>query len=172
MAEILLGHGASSDASSMKPYVTGLAARGVKAATVPAVGKLPTPAERAMPFFIDALGGRRDVALGGHSYGGRVASLVAAEQPIAGLVLFSYPFHRPGRPDDQRTAHWSAIKCPVLMFSGESDPFARIELLRQAVGAWKNAELVTYPGTPHGIHRNLAAFADALDRTAAFLKKL
>ena len=75
-----------------------------------------------------------DVAVGGHSFGGRVASLAAAEPdaPYAALVLFSYPLHPPGAPErtEARIAHWPSIRCPVLLLSGESDPFARIELLR------------------------------------------
>ena len=56
-------------------------------------------------------------------------------RPYAALVLFSYPLHPPGRPErtEARIAHWPAIRCPVLLLSGESDPFARIELLRAAV---------------------------------------
>jgi predicted alpha/beta-hydrolase family hydrolase len=172
VADILLGHGASGNAESMKPYVDGLTKRGVKAGTVPAKGKLPNPAERAIPYFLELMDGRSDIALGGHSYGGRVASIIASRQKVAGLVLFSYPFHRPGRPDEQRTDHWPAIKCPVLMLSGEADPFARIEIFREVVARWKNFELVTFPGVGHGLHRNKAAFDDALDRAAGFLKRL
>ena len=52
------------------------------------------------------------------------------------LVLFSYPLHPPGGPErtEARIAHWPAIRCPVLLLSGESDPFARIDLLRASVG--------------------------------------
>jgi predicted alpha/beta-hydrolase family hydrolase len=114
-----------------------------------------------------------DVAVGGHSYGGRVASLAAAEpgSPYRGLVLFSYPLHPPGSPDrtDARIAHWPEIRCPVLLLSGESDPFARIELLRHAVGRLRDAELVTYPRLGHTLKPVLD---DALDRAAAFLKTL
>ena len=55
--------------------------------------------------------------------------------PYAALVLFSYPLHPPGAPErtEARIAHWPAIRCPVLLLSGESDPFARIDLLRAAV---------------------------------------
>jgi len=172
VAELLLGHGASGSAASMKPYVDGLAGRGATAATVPATGKLPGRAEKAMEVFVEMIGSRREVAIGGHSYGGRVASMVAAQQPVAGLVLFSYPLHRPGHPEELRTEHWAAIRCPALFLSGESDGFARVELLRQAVAGWKGAELVTYPGVGHGLHRSVAAFEDALDRTAAFLGQL
>jgi pimeloyl-ACP methyl ester carboxylesterase len=55
----------------------------------------------------------------------------------------------------------------VLLLSGEADPFARIELLRVAVGLLENAELVTYPKLGHTLKPVLP---DVLDRTAAFLR--
>jgi hypothetical protein len=111
------------------------------------------------------------VVIGGQSFGGRVASLIAAEEPPAGLVLLCYPLHRPGHPEtaDERTAHWPRIGCPVLLLSGEADPFARIELLRAAVPQLPEAELVTYPGIGHGLNR---VREDALDRIAAWLSGL
>ncbi len=154
----------------MQPYVAGLASRGVKAAPAPATGKLPTRAEKAMDVFRHLLHDHPGAIIGGHSYGGRVASMVAAEiaSAASGLVLFSYPLHRPGHPDELRTAHWPSIRCPVLLLSGESDPFARIDLLRTSVGLLPSPELVTYPHVGHGLTRDKAAFADALDRVAAF----
>jgi predicted alpha/beta-hydrolase family hydrolase len=111
-----------------------------------------------------------DVVVGGHSYGGRVASLAAAEPDAAyrALVLMSYPLHRPGGPEtwSQRTAHWPHIACPVLLLSGESDPFARLELLRDAVRLLPNAELHTWPRLGHTLK---PVFDDALDRIARFL---
>jgi predicted alpha/beta-hydrolase family hydrolase len=111
------------------------------------------------------------VAVGGQSYGGRVASLAAAEPDAAyaGLVLLSYPLHRPGRPTELRTEHWPAVRCPVLLLSGEADPFARIDLLRGAVKGLKRAELVTYPRLGHTLKPVLD---DAIDRIAAFLRQL
>jgi hypothetical protein len=84
-------------------------------------------------------------------------------------VLFSYPLHPPGAPDrtDARIAHWPSIRCPVLLLSGESDPFARIELLRAVVPRIPDAELVTYPRLGHTLKPVLG---DALDRVAAFLR--
>jgi predicted alpha/beta-hydrolase family hydrolase len=170
---ILLGHGASGNAESMKPYVAGLARRGVEAQPVPATGKLPARAEKAMEVFRELLAGHPGSIIGGHSYGGRVASMVAAEgAEVRGLVLFSYPLHRPGHPDELRIDHWPSIECPVLLLSGESDPFARIDLLRASVGELASAELVTYPGVGHGLPRHAAAFDDALDRVAAFARKI
>ena len=66
-----------------------------------------------------------------------LASLWNLLAGYAGLVLFSYPLHPPGRPErtEARIAHWPAIECPVLLLSGEADPFARIELLRISAGS-------------------------------------
>ena len=162
-----LGHGASGTAASMAPFVDGLRARGVDATAI----DLPKrKAEDALPAFHLVVPGEPDVAVGGHSYGGRVASLAAAEPgaPYAALVLFSYPLHPPGAPErtEARISHWPAIRCPVLLLSGESDPFARIELLRALAPRLPNAELVTYPRLGHTLK---PVMADALDRAAAFL---
>jgi predicted alpha/beta-hydrolase family hydrolase len=160
------------NAESMKPYVAGLARRGVDAQSVPATGKLPARAEKAMALFRELVADHPDGIIGGHSYGGRVASMVTAEGGVAGLVLFSYPLHRPGHPEELRVSHWPSIKCPVLLLSGESDPFARIDLLGASVGKLVLAELVTYPGVGHGLPRYAEAFNDALDRVAAFALRI
>ena len=124
-----------------------------------------------MSAFRDAAPPGPTTVIGGHSFGGRVASLFATENEYGGLVLMSYPLHRPGHPEtvDARTAHWTHISCPVLLLSGESDPFARIALLRDAVPRLPNGELVTYPGVRHGLN---AVREDALDRIAEWLGKL
>src|SRR5258708_10433471 len=99
---IYLGHGASGNAASMKPYVDGLEARGVEAASVPATGKLPTRAEKAMDVFLGLLREHPAVMIGGHSYSRRVASMVAAASGAlpGGPVLFSDPPHPPGHPEE------------------------------------------------------------------------
>jgi predicted alpha/beta-hydrolase family hydrolase len=163
-----LGHGASGSAASMTPYVNGLESRGIAATAI----DLPKRrAEEAIPAFHALVPRERWVVVGGQSFGGRVASLAAAEPdaPYAALVCFSYPLHPPGSPEqaEARTSHWPQIRCPVLLLSGESDPFARIELLRAAVPTLGGpAELVTYPRLGHGL---LPVLDDALDRVAAFL---
>ena len=152
----------------MTPFVEGLRARGVSATAI----DLPRRrAEDAVEAFGLVVPSAPDVVVGGHSYGGRVASLAAAapDAPYAALVLFSYPLHAPGAHEkaDARTAHWPAIRCPVLLLSGERDPFARIDLLRAAVPRLGGpAELVTYPRLGHTLKPVLD---DALDRVAAFL---
>lgn len=149
----------------MRPYVEGLVRRGLEAAAV----QLPRgSAERAMPAFLQQSGSGPEVAVGGQSFGGRVASLLATEHPFRALLLFSYPLHRPGFPDQLRTAHWPSIRCPVLLLSGEADPFARVDLLRREVAKLRRSELVTYPRAGHGLKG--ADLEDALDRIAEFLR--
>lgn len=163
---LLLAPGASGSLERLNPHRSGLEARGLSVTLV----KLPrSKAERAVPVYAAALmAAMPGAAIGGHSFGGRVASLLAAETQPAGLVLLSYPLHAPGRHEawDERTRHWPRIACPVLLLSGESDPFARIDLLRSAFERLPAATLVTYPGIGHGLERVLDT---ALDEVAAFL---
>jgi len=154
----------------MAVFVDGLRARDVDATAI----DLPRRrAEDAVPAFHAVVPAAPDVVPGGQSYGGRVASLAAAEDgaPYAGLVLFSYPLHPPGKPERTaaRIAHWPAIRCPVLLLSGESDPFAQLDLLRAAIPTLRDAELVTYPRLGHTLRPVLE---DVLDRTAAFARSL
>lgn len=171
IAILVLGHGASGSAATMAPHVAGLRARGIDARAV----DLPRGrAERAVPIFAGLLETEPRIAVGGHSFGGRVASLAAANACDAGrppfaLVLLSYPLHPPGRPADwdPRTGHWPRITCPVILLSGTSDPFAKPSLLERAVvERLPAAELVTYPRLGHGLRPVLE---DALDRVAAFV---
>ena len=114
------------------------------------------------------------IAVGGHSFGGRVASLAAADacdagRPPLAVVLLSYPLHPPGRSADwdARTQHWPRWTCPVILLSGTSDPFAVPALLGRAVAERSPAaELVTYPRQGHGL---AAVLDEVLDRVAEFV---
>jgi hypothetical protein len=166
MPHLYLSHGASGSAAGLAPQVAALRRRGIEATAV----QLPKGrAERAMPAFLAAASPSAEAAIGGHSFGGRVASLIATEHEYGALVLLSYPLHPPGGAErwDERTAHWPRISCPVLVLSGDRDPFAKVALLRDAVRRLPSAELVVYPGVGHGIG---PVFDDAFDRVAAFLK--
>jgi predicted alpha/beta-hydrolase family hydrolase len=169
---VVLAHGASGNAASMRPWVEGLEARGVTAEAI----DLPVrKAETVLDAYRTAAGldatDARPAIVGGHSYGGRVASLMVADGQVSvrGLVLLSYPLHRPGAPEwEPRTTHWPRIGVPVLLCSGTSDPFARIDLLRHAVAErLPGAELVAYPRLGHTL---AAVIDDVLDRVAAFVR--
>jgi uncharacterized protein len=80
----------------------------------------------------DDSGGR--IFLAGHSYGGRQASMLSAEEPdlVAGLLLLSYPLHPPRRREQQRTGHLPDLGTPTLFVHGTRDPFGTIEELERA----------------------------------------
>jgi predicted alpha/beta-hydrolase family hydrolase len=150
----------------MKPYVVGFKRRGIDAIAV----DLPRgTAERAVPIFIKTSGLGHEVIGGGQSFGGRVASMAAIEADFGALVLFSYPLHRPGFPDQLRTDHLPSIRCPTLFLSGDRDPFARIDLLKEAVKVVPNARLEIFKGQGHGL---LAVLDQALDVAADFINKV
>jgi uncharacterized protein len=81
-----------------------------------------------------AIAGRK-IILGGQSYGGRQATLLAADEPdlVNGLLLFSYPLHPPGKPERLRTEHFPRLKIPAIFVHGTADPFGSIAELRAAV---------------------------------------
>lgn len=170
---VVIAHGASGSAASMQTHVAGLERRGVTATAI----DLPLrKAEAAVPVYrertLTLAEATSGLIVSGQSYGGRVASLLAAEDQAAyaGLICFSYPLHRPGQPDWRaRSAHWPDITVPVLLLSGASDPFARIDLLRRASRErLRRVHLVTYPRVGHSLQPVLE---DALDQAAAFVRE-
>lgn len=170
MAEhvVHLAPGASGGVDAIAPYVRGLEALGITAQPV----QLPRgTAERALPAYRAAAPGGTGTVVGGQSFGGRVASLLAAETEMGGLVLICYPLHPPGAAErwKARTEHWPRISCPVLLLSGDRDPFARIALLHEAITQLPQAELHVYPGVGHGLRPVLD---DATARIAAFVRGL
>ena len=66
--------------------------------------------------------------LGGHSYGGRQASMLLAAEPAlaSALLLQSYPLHPPGRPQNLRTAHLPDLRLPTLFVHGTTDTFGSL----------------------------------------------
>ena len=75
------------------------------------------------------------VFLGGHSYGGRQASMLAAAEPAVAeaLLLLSYPLHPPDKPTVMRTDHFPSLRTPALFVSGERDGFGTREELQAAL---------------------------------------
>ena len=75
------------------------------------------------------------VFLGGHSYGGRQASILCAAEPglVDRLLLLSYPLHPPQRPSELRTGHFPDLKTPALFVHGTRDGFGSIDELTVAL---------------------------------------
>lgn len=168
--DLYLAPGAAGNIAWLDPWAAGLAA------DKRAVTLVPLPrgrAEAAVPAYRRAVTDLPAAVVGGQSFGGRVATLLAAENAPAGVLCLSYPLHPPGRHAEweRRTAHWPQIDCPVLLLSGESDPFARMDLLRSAVRQLPQATLITYPRIGHGLNSvrtaALGAIIDWMERLDA-----
>ena len=73
----------------------------------------------------------------GKSLGGRMATMLAAEDPegfsCAAIVLFGYPLHAPGRTDQPRDAHLSSVRVPMMFIQGTADTLADLALIRGVV---------------------------------------
>ncbi len=92
------------------------------------------------------------VFLGGHSYGGRQASMLAAAEPglVERLLLLSYPLHPPQRPTELRTAHFPNLQIPALFVLGARDGFASIQEMTEALKLIPaRTELITVEGGGH-----------------------
>ena len=90
--------------------------------------------------------------LGGHSFGGRMASHAVLDEDIAprGLVFCSFPLHPPGKPGTSRAAHLSSVRLPMLFLSGTRDTFADENLLEPLVTGLPTAELHRLDTADHG----------------------
>lgn len=102
------------------------------------------------------------VSLGGQSYGGRQATLLAADEPelAASLLLFSYPLHPPGQPDRLRTEHFPRLRAPALFVQGTADPFGSTAELRAAIALIPAAtRLLSVEGAGHDLRRGRFDFA-------------
>ena len=138
---IALAHGAglSREAPFMAHVATGLAARGYRVArfNFPYMDKIQDTGKRRPPDRLPVLAqtwrdviaelGAERLVIAGKSLGGRVASLVADEAGVLGLVALGYPFHPSGRPEKTRTEHLAALRTPTLICQGTRDPLGTID---------------------------------------------
>ncbi len=100
--------------------------------------------------------GAQQVFLGGHSYGGRQATMLCAEDPkIAyGLLLLSYPLHPPRKPEQLRTQHFPSLRTPALFVHGTRDPFGSISELEAAISLIPGeTRIVAIEGAGHDLKR-------------------
>ncbi|MGB5545345.1 MAG: alpha/beta family hydrolase [Polyangiales bacterium] len=76
---------------------------------------------------IDLVGPPGEVVIGGKSMGGRIATMIADEVSVAGVLCLGYPFHPPGKPERLRTAHLGSMTTPTLIVQGTRDRFGTEE---------------------------------------------
>lgn len=106
---------------------------------------------KAAVQFLRGLGAR-PVYLGGHSYGGRQGTMLAASEPglVEGLLLLSYPLHPPERPGQLRTQHFLDLKTPALFVQGTKDGFATTAEMEEALNLIPaRTELISVLGAGH-----------------------
>ena len=159
---VALAHGAGApmDSPFMEFFAKGLGKHGFRVArfefpymaTKRATGKgRPPDREPVLRStwlqVVEALGAK-GLVIGGKSMGGRIASLVADEACVAGLVCLGYPFHPVGKPDRLRVEHLRTIKTPTLILQGERDPFGSGE----EVGEYKLSRAVKIRWIEDGDH--------------------
>ncbi len=127
------GAGAAMDSRGMTALAVRMADRGIRvvrfefaymAARRQGLRRPPPRADTLLDEYravLAEVGGRP--VIGGRSMGGRVASMIADDAAVAGLVCLSYPWHPPAKPDQPRIAHLADLATPTLIVQGTRDPF-------------------------------------------------
>ena len=159
---IVLAHGAGApmDSRFMDFFAEGLAAAGhcvarfefpyMAARRLSGTKKPPERAPKLIAFWKQIIAGMNAerLVIGGKSMGGRIASMVADECEVAGLVCLGYPFHPPGRPEKLRTAHLADLRTPTLIVQGERDPFGKPE----ETAGYELSKAIEFAWMPDGDH--------------------
>jgi hypothetical protein len=118
--------------------------------------------------------------LGGHSFGGRMASHAVVDRalPAAGLIFCSFPLHMPGKPDTKRAQHLAAIAQPMLFLSGTRDELAKRGLLEPLVASLPTATLHWLDTADHGYRvlkrqraRKDSVFEEMAEAARAFIDR-
>jgi predicted alpha/beta-hydrolase family hydrolase len=190
---IVLAHGAGAamDSPFMNTVATGLARAGIRVARFefPYMHARREGGKRGAPDrepvllaswrdAIASLGGGSKVVIGGKSMCGRIASMVADEMDVRGLICFGYPFHPPGQPRPLRVSHLKELRTPALIVQGARDPFGR----QEEVEAYELSDRIAMCWLPDGDHsfkprarsghteaQNLAT---AIAEAAAFIRRI
>ena len=92
--------------------------------------------------------------LGGHSFGGRMASHAVLDRGLepAGLIFCSFPLHPSGNPAIARAAHLPSLSQPMLFLSGTRDELASRDLLEHVLSQLPTAQLHWLDTADHGYH--------------------
>lgn len=160
---LLLAHGAGApmDSDFMVQAATGLAQRGIHVARFEfpymaqrRIDQRKRPPDRAAKLLecfagaVAAAGGAQHVFIGGKSMGGRMATLLATQLAVRGVVVLGYPFHPLGKPERLRIDHFNAMQAPCLICQGERDAMGT----REDVAGYhlqENPELFWLPDGNH-----------------------
>ncbi len=132
---LVLTHGAGGNCNAplLVAAATAFCVAGLAVLRIDLPFRQRRPSRQAVVSLRAIASGR--IILGGQSYGGRQATMLAADEPqlVEALLLFSYPLHPPGKPERLRTEHFPRLRIPALFVHGTADPFGSIAELRAAV---------------------------------------
>ena len=167
------GAGSNSDTTLLKAVADAFAGAGVTTLRCdlpfrqqrPKGPPFPAQADRDREGLRRAIEAMREITgqrvfLGGHSYGGRQATMLAAEEPgvADALLLLSYPLHPPRKPQQLRTGHFGAIQTPALFVHGTRDTFGTIDEMRAALTLIPaRTDLAEVEGAGHSLNPGVAA---------------
>jgi hypothetical protein len=170
------GAGAGPDAPLLTWFAGALAARGYRVArfafpymALSRLSGVRRPPDR-QPVLLDCW--RRVIArfepsrlvIGGKSMGGRMASLIADEAGVRGLLCLGYPFHPPGQPERLRVEHLATLRTPSLIVQGERDPFGT----RAEVAGYPLSPAISVSFIADGDHGLTPRAASGVSREAAW----
>lgn len=163
IAHVILAHGAGApmDTPFMNTIAEGLASNGILVSRfefpymamrrVDGKRRGPGNATKLIDNWREAVKesvGELPLFIGGKSMGGRVASMIADEPGLSGIICLGYPFHPPGKLEKLRTEHLESMPIPTLIIQGERDPFGKPE----EVAGYKLAKTVEVVWIPDGDH--------------------
>jgi predicted alpha/beta-hydrolase family hydrolase len=159
---VALAHGAGApmDTHFMAFFAEGLAVRGFSVARFefPYMVERRTSGKKRPPNTVKLLLetwhqiiaelGAEKLIIGGKSMGGRIASMVADEARVKGLVCLGYPFHPSGRPDKLRIDHLRGLKTPSLFLQGDRDSLGN----KDDVTGYTVSQNIRFHWLPDGDH--------------------
>ncbi|WP_437185824.1 alpha/beta family hydrolase [Planctomicrobium sp. SH668] len=170
---VVLTHGAgeSSDSTFLTYFAENLAAKGHRVvrfdfpfmvARSTEGRKRPTDKEDVLKAtwksVVEGLSHDR-LVIGGKALGGRIASMVADEIGVAGVLCLGFPFHASGRPDQHRIEPLDTITTPTLIVQGEIDQFGDREEVQEYVLS-PNVQIHWVPEGDHGYNVKRGAVRD------------
>jgi uncharacterized protein len=191
VALLVLAHGAG--AGQQHPFMTtaakGFASRGIDVVTfdfpyMRERRQVPDRAPVLEKAFQEVVAAAREwssarmLFIGGKSMGGRMATHLGAARlgGLSGIVVFGYPLHPPGKPQQLRVEHLPSIAVPVLIVQGERDTFGTPEELRSVLASMKvSIELQIVPRGDHSLavpgRRREDVLGEVLDVATAWMRE-
>jgi uncharacterized protein len=172
------GAGGAMDTSFMNIVARALGERGIRVVRFefPYMAARRTSGKRGapdrQPVLLDTFrrvveehGGGANVIVGGKSMGGRMASMIADEVGARGLLVFGYPFHPPGKPQQLRTAHLEHLRTPALILQGTRDMFGT----RDDVATYTLSPAIRVEWMEGGDHSLKGRVPQAIEAAASYI---